>query len=264
METPEYGREKAARYLSSCEEYTHEWEKEHVINDWMKKGAVAEKVVGDFKRRAGEVKNKTVLDVGCGNGTYMTAFGQAGAAISGLEVNPTLVELAQQTLDSQGVKGSAVLYDGFTFPFSDASFDFVFSVSTLEHVSDHRAVLNEMARVLKPGGKAYISYPNRWRPLETHTGIWFLSYLPIPVAKHILRMRGRNTIDEINLSFLSYWSLKKYLRGVPLQIVYEYDAGSALRRGMKKAMAAFGIHFSAILGTVMVILEKTEHGKRTK
>ncbi|OGG80381.1 hypothetical protein A3A39_04320 [Candidatus Kaiserbacteria bacterium RIFCSPLOWO2_01_FULL_54_13] len=252
-------REKAERYLAECKEYTDPYEREHLIGDWTTKREEAENVVGDFERRAGPVGSKRILDIGCGNGTFVAAFARAGARATGLEVNPTLAEIARETFKDEGVQAEVRLYDGMTFPFPDNSFDYTFSVSVLEHVSDPRKLLEETYRVLKPGGKFYLAFPNRWRPLETHTGILFLSYLPRNVARFLLRGAWRrNSVDELNLHFLSFWTLKRCLRGIPLSIVPEYGAKTSLRSLIKRMLGFFGIHFSAILGTVMVVLKKSE------
>lgn len=257
QEFSQSAREKAERYLSQCREYTNPDEGERLIADWTTKRTEAENVVGDFKRRAGEVAGKLILDVGCGNGTFMAAFARASAEVSGLEVNQTLVDIAKDTLKDEDVRGEVFFYDGITFPFPNNSFDYAFSVSTLEHVSDPRRILSEIHRVLKPGGKLYLAFPNRWRPLETHTGVLFLSYVPRSLAHFILQtFWRRNSVDELNLHFLSYWSLKRFLHGIPLQILPEYDATTGIRSLIKRILGFFGIHFSAILGTVMVVLEK--------
>ncbi|OGG63102.1 hypothetical protein A3C21_02835 [Candidatus Kaiserbacteria bacterium RIFCSPHIGHO2_02_FULL_59_21] len=253
----EEARKRAERYLAECKEYTHDWEREKLIGDWTTKRAEAENVVGDFKRRAGEIAGKRLLDIGCGNGTFMAAFARAGASVSGLEVNPTLVDIAKETLREDGASGEPVLYDGTTFPFPDNSFDHAFSVSVLEHVSDPKQVLHEAARVLKPGGTFYLAFPNKWHPLETHTGVLFLSFLPRDIARFLLRtFWRRNSIDELNLHFLSFWTLKRLLRGISLHVLPEYGAKTGFRGFVKRTLGSLDIHFSAILGTVMVILEK--------
>ncbi len=63
-------------------------------------------------------------------------------------------------------------------------------------------------------------------------------------------------MEELNLHFLSYWTMKRLLRGTPFRITFEYGGKTWPRRVMKRLLGAFGIHHSAILGTVMVILEK--------
>lgn len=256
-QAPTKARQRAERYLSESHEYVAPGEREKLIADWEEKDEAAQRVVEDFTRRIGDPRGTQVLDVGCGNGAFMIAFAKAGAAVSGIEVNETLTAIANEALAEAGISGTALTYDGVTFPFPDRTFDFAFCASVLEHVSDPQKLLAETARVLKPGGKVYLAFPNRWRPVETHTQVWFLGYLPRSWARMLLRQFWkRNSIDELNLHFLSFWKLRRLMRGLPLELVAEREASSPLRRAVKQTLAALGLHISAFLGTVMVILQK--------
>ena len=127
----------------------------------------------------------------------------------------------------------------------------------MEHVTDAQEVIRETCRVLKGGGKFYLAFPNRFRPREAHTGVFFLSYVSRSFAELLLRRFWKhNTVEELNLHFLSYWSMKRLLQGTSFHILFEYEGKTWPRRTLKRLLGFFGIHHSAILGTVMVILEK--------
>jgi len=255
-EIKQRARKSAERYIDACGEYSDAFEHEKLVRDWMKTRSVAEKVVQDFRRRAGEVNGKRLLDLGFGNGMYACAFAHAGAQVSGLEVNPVLLDIAKENMQEEGVTADLRTYNGNTFPFEDTSFDYAFSVSVLEHVSDAGLFLRETDRVLKPGGTYFLAFPNRWRPQEAHTHILFLSYLPRTWVQFLLRtLLKRNTVEELNLHFVSYWSMKRLLRGTSLQVVPEFE-GRGLKGAIKRILWSLGIHHSAILGTVMIILKK--------
>lgn len=250
-------RARAERYLATCTEYTDPYERDKLIRDWAKKGKAARESVDDFKLRAGTVIGSRIIDIGFGGGEYVYAFAKAGADVYGLEVNPTLKEIAEEYLKSEDVHATLSLYEGNKFPFENNFFDHAFSVSVLEHVSDAPLMLREVDRTLKHGGKFYLAFPNRWRVREAHTGIFFLSYLPRRLAEMIMRrLWKRNAVEELNLHFLSYWSLKRLLRGTSLRVVFEYGGRKWSRRVLKRMLGCLGIHHSAILGTVMVILKK--------
>ncbi len=244
-------------YIESCGEYTGQFEREKVLRDWAAKDRVAEKIVEDFERRAGRVAGKTLLDAGFGNGAFCAAFAKSGAIVSGIEVNSTLFELALERMRERGMSADLRLYAGEEFPYADKAFDFVYSTSVLEHVSDPTLFLREIGRVLKDGGRAYLSFPNRLAPRETHTGIWFLSYLPRSAARMFLRVFfNRDTIDEINLHFISYPKFLRLLQGTGLRVLPELESHSAARSFLKRLLFGLGFHQSAILKTVAVILEK--------
>jgi ubiquinone/menaquinone biosynthesis C-methylase UbiE len=254
-------RRRAERYLSSCSEYSVPYERERLIADWMKKGDAAQQLVGDFTKRAGDPKGKRVLDLGFGSGFFAVAFAHAGAEVYGLEVNLVLTDIARDYASKENVRADLRVYDGTVFPFPDNFFDYMYATSVLEHVSDARLVLSEISRTLKPGGAGYLSFPNRLAPRETHTGAWFISYLPRSLADFLLRhLKNSNAVEELNLHFLSYFTLRRFIRGLPLRVRYEYGGKTAPRRLLKRVLGALGIHHSAILRTVMVVLEKYERG----
>ena len=250
-------RERAERFLREGGNYTDPYEREKLVRDWVQKADVAKSVVADFKERIGEVRGKKLLDIGFGNGLYSVAFSGAGAETHSLEVNDVLLQIARENAHDAGVNVDFRVYDGDAFPFADNSFDYVFSVSVIEHVTDARQTLKEACRVLKPDGTFYLAFPNRWRPREAHTGILFLSYLPRMFAQFLFRnLWKRNTVEELNLHFLSFWSMKRLLRGTTFRIRFEYRGKTWPRRLLKRCLGFFGVHYSAILGTVMVVLEK--------
>lgn len=96
-----------------------------------------------------------VLDVGCGTGSsvvdFKKLFGRR-ADVVGLDVVALQLDLGKKKLKEHGVVGDLVYYDGQQFPFSDNSFDAVYSSDVLGHVPDVELWLAEVARVLKPGG----------------------------------------------------------------------------------------------------------------
>jgi SAM-dependent methyltransferase len=80
--------------------------------------------------------------------------------------------------------------DGEMLPFVDDAFDIVFCSAVLEHVGDHthqRAFISELLRV---GKKFFITTPNRLFPIEFHTFLPFIHWLPQPIHQAILRFIG--------------------------------------------------------------------------
>ena len=118
--------------------------------------------------------------------------------------------------------------------------------------------LKEISRVLKKGGKLYLAFPNRISLRETHTGIYGLNYLPREFARWLLKKIGRSTIDDWNLYFLSYFWLKRTLRKnkINLSIIYEVESPKTLKRGIKKILEFLGIHHTALLSHVIIVLQK--------
>ena len=95
------------------------------------------------------------LHFGCGwdRSGVAAQLAAAGAEVHGLDVDPEVAERYPQRF---------WLTNGGRLPFADRSFDLVCSEYVFEHVADPRAVMAELARVLRPGGHLVALTPNRW------------------------------------------------------------------------------------------------------
>jgi 2-polyprenyl-3-methyl-5-hydroxy-6-metoxy-1,4-benzoquinol methylase len=96
-----------------------------------------------------------VLDAACGTG-YGTAMLSEQARVTGLDRNCDAVRVAQQIAP----RATIVRAELPVLRFANASFDFVVSFETVEHVKDDATLVAEMRRVLKPDGTLLISTPN--------------------------------------------------------------------------------------------------------
>jgi hypothetical protein len=95
--------------------------------------------------------------------------------------------------------------NGKRLPFPDDAFDVVHSSAVIEHVgsrADQLRFLSEMWRVARRS--IFLTTPNRWFPVEVHTTIPMLHWLPPPVYRRLLRRLGLHFYaDENNLNLLS-------------------------------------------------------------
>lgn len=133
---------------------------------------------GDFilQRRARLVRvfapslGGDLLDYGCGNGAQTLCFLNEFSTIVGVDVESVSINEFQATLVAREMTGKvrALLYDGGRLPLPDGSCDGAVSFEVLEHVSDERASLAEIRRVLRPDGWLVMTVPNRWWLFETH------------------------------------------------------------------------------------------------
>lgn len=97
-------------------------------------------------------KGKKILEIGCGAGTDLCEFARNGAEIIGVDITETAVELTEKRLKTEGLQGSAQVYNGRKLPFADGSFDYVYSWGVLHHTPWMEDVFSDVHRVLKPGG----------------------------------------------------------------------------------------------------------------
>jgi len=117
------------------------------------------------------LRGDDVLDYGCGNGIYTVRIAERFHHTAGVEVEENRLEEAKRLAEERGAAIDFRLAQD-TLPFRDASFDCVTMIEVLEHVSDERASLAEIRRVLRPDGRLYVSVPNRLFPIETHSVLW--------------------------------------------------------------------------------------------
>lgn len=94
-----------------------------------------------------------VLDVGCGNGYVLFQYARNGAEVTGVDLTATAIDLSRKRFAIGGLPGNFVETDGECLPFPDGYFDIVCSMGVLHHVSNPAPMVNEMHRVMKPGGQ---------------------------------------------------------------------------------------------------------------
>ncbi|MCC7186416.1 MAG: methyltransferase domain-containing protein [Acidobacteria bacterium] len=106
-------------------------------------------------------KGKDVLDVGCGAGVEVVRFARAGARTTGVDIAQSAIDLARQNLTQQGLEARLEVADGEVLPFPDASFDFVFAHGVVQYTGNDQRMVDEIRRVLRPGGTAFFQAYNR-------------------------------------------------------------------------------------------------------
>jgi len=102
-------------------------------------------------------KNNTILDVGCGRCEVLTAFGQLGLDISGVDASERIRGFAPKEIS----KLEILDFSKENFPFNDNEFDVVFTKSVIEHIHEPTHFMKEILRILKPGG-VFISLTPEW------------------------------------------------------------------------------------------------------
>jgi SAM-dependent methyltransferase len=135
-----------------------------------------------------DLEGRRLLEVGTGSGAIAEALAQAAGPSGTVEA----VDVVDERVVVDRVQFTTVT--GTTVPFADGSFDVVVSNHVIEHVgdrSDQLAHVQELARLLRPGGWAYLALPNRWAPVEPHFRLPLLSWLPRPLRSPYVRLAGR-------------------------------------------------------------------------
>jgi SAM-dependent methyltransferase len=81
--------------------------------------------------------------------------------------------------------------DGCALPFADGSFDIVFSNAVIEHVGDRARQEAFVSEALRVGRRVFVTTPNRWFPIEVHTRLPLVHWLPDRFAHRAYDLTGR-------------------------------------------------------------------------
>ncbi len=126
-----------------------------------------------------------VLDLGCGSGylTFPIAKENPEATILGLDIVTKTLESNTAKAETDGLSNLEFrTYDGNIFPFEDATFDLIVTRYALHHFPNIKQSMNEVARVLKPTGRLFISDP---RPNDCDISRFVDDYMQLKKDGHI-------------------------------------------------------------------------------
>jgi SAM-dependent methyltransferase len=111
---------------------------------------------------AGERISGRIMEDGCGVGMYMQHLLPLGGTVIGLDFD------FERVAESHALGLDVINAAGEHLPYPDGHFDLVMSNEVIEHVQNDRLAVEEMVRVLKPGGRLVLFCPNIGYPFETH------------------------------------------------------------------------------------------------
>lgn len=139
----------------------------------------------------GELSGERCLMVGSGTGHNTVVFGRSYDEVHALDV----VER-----DFPEIVDDAILADGTRLPYDDGVFDLTCAISVVEHVlppANRHVLIEEMARCTKPGGHVFLQIPNGRFPLELHTGLPLIHWLP--GGKELAIRKGYTTLKQVHI-----------------------------------------------------------------
>ena len=111
----------------------------------------------------------------------------------------------------------AVRYDGRVFPFEDNSFDVVWANAVLEHVGDFERQVFFVKEMRRVGTLLFFSTPNRGFPLELHTYLPLLHWLPKTAHDACLQRLGRGAFAGDYMHLLTHRELRRVLAAADIQ-----------------------------------------------
>lgn len=157
-----YNTQKADKFKKYDESGAYHWLRTHDTPFW-RRGV---KLLARYEIAARRVKKlvrtyASGLDVGCGDGFLIYYLVRYGYAVTGIDTSKEGLAQARSRLDSKGMLVDLLESSAYELPVQDASQDFVTSVEVIEHLEKPGKALEEINRVLKPGGVFICTTPQR-------------------------------------------------------------------------------------------------------
>jgi ubiquinone/menaquinone biosynthesis C-methylase UbiE len=103
-----------------------------------------------------ETRGKKVLEIGTGNGADGAMFALNGAAYTGVDLTDAALEATRKHFRVLGLDGTFLKENAEQLTIPDGTFDFVYSHGVLHHTPHPQKAIDEVWRVLKPGGRAIV------------------------------------------------------------------------------------------------------------
>ena len=109
----------------------------------------------------GDVRGKTVLDLGCGQGENIAPLVARGARVLGIDISPDLIAIAERRLHDAGLEAAVTVGSAYDTGLPDESMDVIFCMALIHHL-DIKLAREEMRRILRPGGVVILREPIRF------------------------------------------------------------------------------------------------------
>jgi len=175
------------------------------VYDEERKGQKANKILTVLKDHFGQLDQFRLLDVGSSTGIITYYLSKSFRETIGIDIDEKAVKHAKNNFDNSNIQFYE--QDCMNMNFPDHSFDVVNCTHIYEHVPDSKRLMDEIYRVLKPGGVCFFAAGNRLILIEDHYKLPLLSVMPKFTAHKYLRLLNKANYYYEN--HLTYWGLKK-------------------------------------------------------
>lgn len=205
----------------------------------------AQKIKVILEEHLGSLSEKEVLDIGASTGIISNYLAEHVHHVWGVDIDQAALEYAQEHRHD---KADFKVDDSLNLSFANETFDIVICAQIYEHVPCAQTLFDEIYRVLKPGGVCFLSALNKFKVMEPHYRLPFLSYLPKPLAHKYLQWTKKGSYYYETPYTL--WTLKKMLKqfqitDYSLKVIQNPEAyaatdvvpGDGLKRKIVQALA---------------------------
>lgn len=154
--------------------------------------SINESVRKEFAELSSKYTSKRVLEIGCGLGIYTISAAFKGAIVSAIDISDYAIKEAQKRANNENLKIDFRVMDAENLKFKDGEFDLVYGLGILHHLN-LKAVIPEIHRVLRKGGKAIFIEPMAHNP--------FINVFRFLTPK--LRTKDEHPLKMKDLQFMS-------------------------------------------------------------
>ena len=178
-----------------------------------------------LKKNSGEIN---VLDVGSGRGDFSIQMAKVFKKVVAVEPFKDAYVYAKKNSPKQ-LKNIVFKHSTIEKFESKNKYDLIVALTIFEHLSNQKKAFNRMFSHLNDGGLIYITAPNKYWIFESHYGLPFLSWLPLPLANRYLKLfRGIDSYEDSSYS-RSYSATKKFFDKYPCsyKFILPFDTNGA-------------------------------------
>lgn len=115
-----------------------------------------------LQRAAAAAAGAPLLEIGCSMGMDLAELARLGAQVTGADLSPKSIEVARRHFELIGIPAELRIANAEQLDFDDSTFQVVYSFGVLHHTPNMEKALDEVYRVLRPGGRAFLMLYSRY------------------------------------------------------------------------------------------------------
>ncbi|MFO1432047.1 MAG: class I SAM-dependent methyltransferase [Candidatus Competibacteraceae bacterium] len=194
-----------------------------------------------------------VADIGCGAGTQSFLWAELGHQVVGIDISERLIQLARERGSKDTGKVGFYVGTATELPWPDRSMDVCLVPELLEHVADWKRCLNELVRVLKPGGVLYLSTTNNLCPKQSEFNLPLYAWYPGFLKRHYEKLAMTTHPELANyatypaVNWFNFYSLRAALGSDQFDCLDRFDSRLHLPDSNKKAILLKILHSMPVL-----------------
>jgi SAM-dependent methyltransferase len=205
-------------------------------------------------------RDSKILDMASGCGTFVFYGLLNGYDVYGIEPEKWKNKFNKMKIRlysyPESWDGRFIEAFGEALPFKDESFDVVSSYQTLEHVSNVKACVKEMLRVVRRGGGGciFLHFPDYRSTFEAHYLLPWIPLFPKPLARVYLRLLGRPLIGLDTINYVTKNNILRLLRTQSAQVEVTDLEGIIFHRRTEKIIKKFNLKKIGRIGKISAVM----------